>query len=127
MTPMRILWVKVGGLWPLTSGGRLRSFHTVAELSRRHHVTVVTTHDVADQGNFLPSGLGATARVVSLPFVPAKQGSARFALALAESWASQLPVDLWRWRIRALRDVVRRMLMRGRFDICVATSRAMAK
>ena len=31
---MRILWVKVGGLWPLNAGGRLRSFHIIAELSR---------------------------------------------------------------------------------------------
>ena len=117
---MRILWVKVGGLWPLTSGGRLRSFHTVAELSRRHHVTVVTTHEAPDEAGALPARLGAATRVVSLSFVPAKQGSARFALALTGSWASPLPVDLWRWRIRAIRDVVRRMLTRGRFDICVA-------
>src|SRR5262245_52641577 len=117
---MRILWVKVGGLWPLTSGGRLRSFHTVAELSRRHHVTVVTTHEAGDQGDFLPAGLGASAHVVSLPFVPTKQGKASFPLALAGSWASPLPVDLWRWRVRALRGVVRRMLTHGQFDICVA-------
>jgi hypothetical protein len=26
------LWVKVGGLWPLTTGGRLRSFHMLAEI-----------------------------------------------------------------------------------------------
>lgn len=117
---MRILWVKVGGLWPLTSGGRLRSFHTVAELSRRHQVTVVTTHEADDEGDFRPARLGAAVRVVSLPFVPVKRGKASFALALAGSWVSQLPVDLWRWRIRAMRDVVRRMLTRGKFDICVA-------
>src|SRR5262249_28403496 len=30
------------------------------------------------------------------------------------------PVDLWRWRIRAVRDAVRRGLTHGEFDICVA-------
>ena len=45
MSSLRIMWVKIGGLWPLTSGGRLRSYHTVVQLARRHHVTVVTTHD----------------------------------------------------------------------------------
>ena len=41
---MRLVWVKVGGLWPVDRGGRLRSFHLVSELSRRHRVTVATTH-----------------------------------------------------------------------------------
>ena len=34
---MRILWVKVGGLWPATVGGRLRSLHTLSALAHRHH------------------------------------------------------------------------------------------
>ena len=50
---MNILWVKMGGLWPCTSGGRLRSLHTIASLARRHRVTVVTTHGPADD----PDGL----------------------------------------------------------------------
>ena len=50
---MRILWVKMGGLWPSTTGGRVRSLHTIAELSQRHQVTVVTTHGVGDD----PEGL----------------------------------------------------------------------
>ena len=41
---MRILWVKLGGLWPPTAGGRIRSLETLACLSRHHDVTVVTTH-----------------------------------------------------------------------------------
>ena len=52
---MRILWVKPGGLWPLDTGGRLRSFHLVAELSRRHRMTLLTTHGRADD----PQGLAA--------------------------------------------------------------------
>jgi hypothetical protein len=46
---LRIVWVKIGGLWPPTSGGRLRSFHTLAELSKRHRVTLLTTHDTGDR------------------------------------------------------------------------------
>src|SRR6266581_4303912 len=30
---MRLLWVNVGGLWPLTTGGRHRSFNIIAELA----------------------------------------------------------------------------------------------
>ena len=100
---MRILWVKVGGLWPLTAGGRLRSFHIVRELSRHHQVVVLTTHARREEAEGLAVQLPECG-VVSVPHAPPKKDSAGFAMALLGSWLSPLPVDLWRWRIPALRD-----------------------
>lgn len=116
---MRILWVKVGGLWPADRGGRLRSFHTVAELSRRHRVTVVTTH-APGEGGGEATALPDCERVVTLPHRPAKQGSAAFALALARSWASPLPVDLYKARVPGLAATVSRLIDSGEVDVCVA-------
>jgi polysaccharide biosynthesis protein PslH len=114
---MRILWVKVGGLWPLDSGGRLRSFHILRELCRRHSVTVLTTHGETDDPSGLAGELG-NCELVSFPHSPPKQGSAGFALALARSWLSPLPVDLWRWRVPALREEAARRLVDG-VDVCI--------
>jgi sugar transferase (PEP-CTERM/EpsH1 system associated) len=116
---MRILWVKPGGLWPLNTGGRLRSFHLIAELSRRHRVTVLTTHGAADDPQGLASHLPACERVESVPYTLPKVGTARFALAVARSWMSRYPADLWRWRPAELRAGVRRSLAEGP-DLCVA-------
>lgn len=116
---MRILWVKPGGLWPLNTGGRLRSFHLIAELSRRHRVTVLTTHSPADDPQGLASHLPASERVDSVPYTLPKVGTARFALAVARSWLSRYPADLWRWRPPQLRAQVRRSLAEG-VDLCVA-------
>src|SRR5256886_16288927 len=117
---MRILWVNVDGLWPLNTGGRLRSFHIIAELTRRHRVTVVTAH--GRQGD--PAGLAAQLtrcdRVISLPYAAPKRGSARFARALARSWLSPLPVQIRKWRSPAVRKEVTALLAAERFDICVA-------
>jgi len=116
---MRILWVKVGGLWPLSSGGRLRSFHILKDLSTRHQVTLLTTHGPKDD----PAGLAAElpeVEVVSFPYEAPKQGTWRFLLALARSWWSPLPVDLWRWRIPALRLDAARRLSSGAVDLCIA-------
>jgi len=117
---MRILWVKLGGLWPLDSGGRLRTFHTVAELTRRHRVTLVTTHGPRDDPAGLEAQLAGCERVISLPYAVPKQGSARFARAVLGSWLSPLPVDLWRWRIPAVRNEVARLMTAAQFDLCVA-------
>jgi glycosyltransferase involved in cell wall biosynthesis len=117
---MRILWVKVGGLWPLTAGGRLRSFHILSELSQWHRVVVLTTHGRGDDPQGLAAALPHCERVVSVPHVASKQGSARFAATLLRSWLSPFPVDFWRWRVPALADLVTRTIEGGGVDLCVA-------
>jgi glycosyltransferase involved in cell wall biosynthesis len=52
--------------------------------------------------------------------VAAKQGSRAFAGALARSWSSPLPVDLWRWQVAGLRREAARRLLSGEIDVCVA-------
>jgi sugar transferase (PEP-CTERM/EpsH1 system associated) len=117
---MRILWVKVGGLWPLNTGGRLRSFHTIAELARRHRVTVLTTHGTGDDPEGLVARLADCERIVSVPYALPGHDSARFALALLRSWLSPVPVDIWRCRVPTLRREVARHLTSGHIDLCVA-------
>ena len=117
---MRLLWVKVGGLWPLNTGGRHRSFHLVAELARRHRVSLLTTHGPDDDPAGLAAHLPSCEEVVSVPFALAKHGSARFVRTLAASWLSPLPVDLFKCRAPALRREVARRLRETRFDLCVA-------
>lgn len=117
---MRILWVKVGGLWPLTTGGRLRSFHLLSELSQRHQVTVVTTHSSGDDPKGLAAALSRCEQVISIPHAPAKQRSARFIPVLLRSWLSPLPVDFWRWRVPAVAHRVKHIMEEGDVDLCIA-------
>jgi polysaccharide biosynthesis protein PslH len=39
---LKILWVKSGGLFPQTEGGRIRSFNIASELAKRHDVEMFT-------------------------------------------------------------------------------------
>ena len=119
MKPLRILWVKVGGLWPPNTGGRLRTLHMIAELSQRHRVSLITTGHPADDSTNLRGRLPACERIDVVPYALPKQGTARFALAVARSWASPYPADLWRWRVPAVRARIRERLMEG-VDLCVA-------
>lgn len=117
---MKILWVKMGGLWPSTTGGRVRSLQTISALSRRHQVTVVTTHGVGDDPEGLARHLSQCDRVISLPYAVPKRGSASFPLAVAQSWFSRYPVDLWKWQVPAVREQVQTLIDGGNVDLCVA-------
>jgi len=120
MRPLRILWVKVGGLWPLHTGGRLRSFHILSELARLHRVTLMTTHGPGERPDDLAGRLPQCERVTSFPYAAPKLGSVGFARAVAGSWLSPLPVDLWKWQVPGVREAVRQMFAAGEVDLCVA-------
>lgn len=117
---MRILWVKVGGLWPLNTGGRQRSFHILSELARRHRVTLLTTHGLGDDPEGLATHLRQCEQVLSVPYAIPKRGSGRFVMALLRSWLSPYPVDLSKCRVPTLRREVARTLGEGGVDLCVA-------
>jgi len=117
---MRILWVKVGGLWPSTTGGRVRSLQTISELSRRHQVTVVTTHGQGDDPEGLARHLSQCHRVISLPYTVPKRGSAAFPAAVMKSWLSRYPVDLWKWHVPEVQEQVQSLLSSDSVDLCVA-------
>ena len=117
---MRILWVKVGGLWPTNTGGRLRSFHILAELARHHRVTLATTHAPGEDPKGLETALAHCERVISVPYASPKWRSLRFPFVLLRSWASSMPVDIWKCRVPALRREVSRLLDSGQVDLCIA-------
>jgi glycosyltransferase involved in cell wall biosynthesis len=117
---MHILWAKMGGLWPSTSGGRVRSLQTVSDLARRHQVTLVTTHGPDDDPEGLARELSHCHQVISIPYVAPKRGSTAFLGAVARSWLSTYPVDLWKWRVPQVRTQIRSLLDSGAVDLCVA-------
>jgi glycosyltransferase involved in cell wall biosynthesis len=120
VTELRILWVKLGGLWPPTAGGRIRSFEMVRAMSELHPVSVLTTHGPGAPAPDLAARLPRAERVSSFPHAPPKRSSARFAVTLGRSWLSPLPVELWRWRVPTLARAAEAALSAGDYDVCIA-------
>ena len=117
---MRILWVKLGALWPLNTGGRIRTFNILKELAREHRVVLLTTHGPGEDTAESARRLSFCEEVVSLPLAAAKQGSLAFLRDLGASWLSPLPVDVHKWRRREVRRKVEELLASRRIDVCVA-------
>jgi glycosyltransferase involved in cell wall biosynthesis len=117
---MRILWVKMGGLWPSTTGGRVRSLQIVSALSRHHRVTLVTTHGPGDDPRGLARQLPECHQVVSIPYDVPKRESSSFPLTVARSWLSSYPVDLWKWRVPEVSDQVEAAVRRDQVDLIVS-------
>lgn len=117
---MRILWLKMGGLWPLNTGGRQRTFSMVSELARQHRVTLITTTGPTEDPRELARRLPDCERVLAVPFAASKQDSPEFVRSVISSWFSRYPADLWRWRPPSVRRLVTTELERWPVDVVVA-------
>ncbi len=117
---LNILWVKVGGLWPANTGGRLRSFHILSQLSKKHKVTILTTHLPGEDPDALKQQLPSCHQVISLPYASPKRDSTRFLLSLLKSWFSPLPVDLYKNQVGDLQRAVLKKLNVETYNFCIA-------
>jgi sugar transferase (PEP-CTERM/EpsH1 system associated) len=90
---MRILWVKAGGLVPLDTGGKIRSYHLLHELARRHEVTLFTFY-AAHANDEHPRLAPLFRRLVLLPLdLPAPKSFAE-GLYYARQLFSGLPYNI---------------------------------
>ncbi len=87
---MKILWVKAGGLYPPNIGGRIRSYHILKALARRHSITLFTFY--AATKDDLHSALEHEFnRVVLMPLTIPAGRTFREALSYARYLSSPLP------------------------------------
>jgi hypothetical protein len=88
---MRILWLKSDLLLPLDKGGRLRTWHLMRHLARRHEITYLSFAETAtDSGNL--GGMREVAeRVITIARRERPKGSMRFYVDVAAHIADTLP------------------------------------
>jgi polysaccharide biosynthesis protein PslH len=113
---MRILWVKAGGLVPLDSGGKIRSFHIARELARHHQVTLFTFY--AEHPNDQHSTLANVFERVEA--MPLRVGSGRGiveALGYATNFFSPLPHSITKYSTRTVSDALARLVEREHYDV----------
>jgi len=111
---VNVLWLNSRIMFPLDQGGRIRTYHTLKHLSRRHHIAVVTLAVLPGEATSIPamSRVCRELHVVSTR-APAKRGSLRFGLELGGNLLSRRPYSVTRYRSRVMRRKVKELLRRG--------------
>ena len=97
----------------------MRSLQIVSALCRHHKVTLITTHGPGDDPAGLARQLPDCHQVVSIPYDVPKRGAGSFPLAVARSWLSSYPVDLWKWRHEHVRSQVAEIVERDQIELIV--------
>ena len=115
---MKILWVKAGGLLPLDSGGKIRSYNILRELARNHSVTFFSFHPEHEDAAHAELDR-LFERVVSCPIkLPAAKSASEF-LRYAASVFSPEPYAIRKYCQPQVATELRKLARSRRFDVIV--------
>lgn len=116
---MNILWVYTELLHPIDKGGKIRTFNTLRELKRDHHVTYLAL----DDGTAAPDAAERAAEycdeLIRIPFRTRAKFSPAFYAEVLRNLASPLPFFAQKWKSEPMRRAIAERLARGDVDVLV--------
>ncbi|MFZ0335122.1 MAG: glycosyltransferase [Candidatus Acidiferrales bacterium] len=115
---MKILWVKSGGLAPLDSGGKIRSYQILRELCRRHEVTLALSYAAKEDGAHgeLESQF---ARLIRWPVAAPEWGTLAGRTAYVRNFLSTRPRSVVRFCRPEMARELRSLARAERIDLIV--------
>lgn len=116
---MRLLWVKPELLHPVDKGGRIRTYHMLRAIRRRHHVTYATLDDGRSGPEAIDRADEYCQQLIRVPARLAPPGSPGYLTDLFRNLASPLPYAIARYRSAALQSQVERLTASGSVDLVV--------
>src|SRR3954467_13905542 len=116
---MRILWLNAGLLLPLDKGGKLRTWHLMRHLARQHDITYLAFRDPDQPAADVEGMREVAARVEAVPRRDPAKGSWRFYADVALHLLEPLPYAAGKYRSRAYRRCLSRLLAEHSFDLIV--------
>ena len=115
---MRVLWVKGGGLVPPDVGQRIRSYHLLRELAKRHQITLFTfytSHDHDEHGTLERM----FERVVTVPLDIPMRRSPREYLNFIRQLLSPLPYSISKYCLPEVSRALRKLTTDESYDVVV--------
>jgi glycosyltransferase involved in cell wall biosynthesis len=104
---VHLLWVKTDLLFPLNSGGRIRTFEMLRAIRRRHEVTYLALDDGSVTAEALEHAKEYATRVELVPQRRPSKGTPAFFAALLRNLCSSSPYVIDRYRSPAMAARVR--------------------
>jgi len=116
---MRILWLKSDLLLPLDKGGKLRTWHLMRHLARRHEITYLAFREPEQPAANVEGMKEVASRVETITRSEPTKGTLRFYADAALHLLDPLPYAVGKYRSAEYRRRLARLLDEERFDLIV--------
>jgi glycosyltransferase involved in cell wall biosynthesis len=115
---MKILWAKTDLLHPTTRGGQIRTLETLRRMRDRHEIHYVAFSN-EPKGEGVRRSFEYCQRCYTIPLFIPPRNSLAFALQLTAGLFSPLPLAILRYRSRAMRRKLDRLIATENYDSIV--------
>lgn len=116
---MNILWVKTGPLHPLDTGGKLRTYNMLRELSARHRISYLTLVSERQPADWRQRAQEYCSEVVEVPWTEIQKSTFAFYTTLAANMAfSRYPYAVAKYRSPRMKRLVSRMGKEADLVVC---------
>jgi sugar transferase (PEP-CTERM/EpsH1 system associated) len=116
---MKLLWLNAGLLLPLDKGGKLRTWHVMRHLARRHDITYLSFEDASQTEADRAGMREVCSRLETVPRTDAAKGTWRFHADVARYIVDPLPYAVAKYRSAAYRARIEELIAQERFDVVV--------
>ena len=116
---MKLLWLNAGLLLPLDKGGKLRTWHVMRNLARRHDITYLAFEDPAAAQTDRDGMSEVCRELVTVRRTDADKGTLRFYAGAARYVVDSMPYAIAKYRSAAYRTRIDALLRDRRFDAVV--------
>jgi sugar transferase (PEP-CTERM/EpsH1 system associated) len=119
---MKILWLNSGLLLPLDKGGKLRTWHVMRHLAKRHDITYLSFAEPSQMHEARANRDGmreVCSRLETIPRSDAEKGTWRFYADAAKYLVDRAPYAIAKYYSPAYRARLEELLTTGRFDALV--------
>src|SRR3989442_8142766 len=116
---MRLVWLKSDVLLPLDKGGKLRTWHLMRHLARRHEITYLSFADPNQSAADIEGMREVAARVETIRRSDPRKRSFRFYADAALHLVDPLPYAVGKYRSRAFRQRLSKLFSERAFDLVV--------
>lgn len=117
---MKILWLNAGLLLPLDKGGKLRTWHLMRHLARRHAITYLSFADPDENSVHLDGMRQVAEHVVTVLRSDPAKGSVQFYADVARYVLHPVPYAVAKYHSREYANHLRALLQEEIFDLVVA-------
>ena len=116
---MNILWVKAGKLFPVDTGGRIRSYNILRHLARRHDVTLLSYYGGQRDKAYEDAIQQQVPGALLIPTYALEGSRLACALDYVRHLPSRAPYAVTKFTSRAVRRRLEACMLSQRFDVAV--------
>ena len=117
---LKILWLKTGPLYPLDTGGKIRTYNMLKELKKMHHITYLSQISIGTEKETTKNAAEYCQEAIRIPWEETSKDNYKLYIELFQNMLfSDLPYAVQKYQSLEMQEYIERLDCPGNYDIII--------